>query len=125
MNNGYYTNPVFPGTPTPLGTPNQQTVPSHERQITAGFPFTEISYVENILRFNRGKMAKLFFSFPDSVEWRDKTFSGIIEEAGRDHIVISDPSTGKWYLLLMVYLNYVEFEEPISYELALPTNTAR
>ena len=42
-------------------------------------------------------------------------FTGIIEQATRDHIVISNPSTGKWYLLLMVYLNYVEFDEKINY----------
>ena len=75
----------------------------------------EQSYVENILRLNRGKLATLYFSYPDSVEWRDKTYTGIIEAAGRDHIIISDPKNGKWYLLLMIYLNYVEFEEKINY----------
>lgn len=119
MNNDYYRNPTFPGTPTPLGTPNQQTTPPLEQQIT-GLPITEVSYIENILRLNRGKVARLYFSFPDSVEWRDKIFTGVIEQAGRDHIVISDPNTGKWYLLLIIYLNYVEFEEPINYKLPLP-----
>ena len=75
----------------------------------------EQSYIENILRLNRGKLATFYFSFPDSVEWRDKTFTGIIEAAGRDHIIISDPNTGKWYLLLMIYLNYVDFDEKINY----------
>jgi spore germination protein Q len=124
MNNSYYQNPTFPGTPTPLGTPNQQTVPPLEQQIT-GFPITEVSYIENILRLNKGKLARLYFSYPDSVEWRDKVFTGIIEEAGRDHIVISDPNTGKWYLLLIIYLNYVEFEEPISYDIPVPGTTNR
>ena len=54
-------------------------------------------------------------SFPDSVEWKDKIFTGVVEQAGRDHLIISDPSTGKWYLILMIYLNYVEFEENINY----------
>jgi len=121
LNSNYYTNPVFPGTPTNLGTPNQQSVPPLEQMIT-GVPLTEVSYIENILRFNRGKMAKFYFSYPDSVEWRDRIFSGIIEQAGRDHIVISDPSTGKWYLLLIIYLNFVEFDEPIDYELTFPPN---
>ena len=75
----------------------------------------EQSYIENILRLNRGKIATFYFSFPDSVDWRDKTFTGIIEAAGRDHIIISDPNTGKWHLLLMIYLNYVDFEEKINY----------
>lgn len=115
MNTGFYTNPMFPGGVTPLGTPNQQLAPSIEQQIT-GIPLTEVSYIENILRFNIGKMAKLYFTFPDSVEWRDRIFTGIIEAAGRDHIIISNPNTGIWHLLLMIYLNYVEFEEPINYK---------
>jgi spore germination protein Q len=75
----------------------------------------EQSYIENILRFNRGKLAKLYMTFPDSAEWRDKVFTGIIEHAGRDNIVVSDPNTGLWYLLLRIYLDYVEFEEPITF----------
>lgn len=76
----------------------------------------EQSYIENILRNNKGKKAKVYMSYPDSETWRDKEFIGIIEEAGRDHIVLSDPTTGKWYLLLMIYLDYVEFDEKINYK---------
>lgn len=75
----------------------------------------EQSYIENILRLNRGKLATFYFSYPDSVEWRDRTYTGIIEAAGRDHIIISDPNNGRWYLLLMIYLNYVDFDEKINY----------
>ena len=32
-------------------------------------------------------------------------------------LIISDPTTGKWYLILMIYLNYVEFEEKINYSI--------
>ena len=75
----------------------------------------EQSYIENILRLNRGKLATFYFSYPDSVEWRDKTYTGIIEAAGRDHVIVSDPNNGRWYLLLMIYLNYVDFNEKINY----------
>ena len=40
-------------------------------------------------------------------------YEGRIEEAGRDHLIISDANTGVWYLIRMIYLNYVEFEEKI------------
>lgn len=117
MNNSYYQNPLFPGTPTPTGTPNQQMAPSIEQNITGFTPNAvgEQSYIENILRLNKGKLAKFYLSYPDSVEWRDRIFTGTIEAAGRDHIIISDPNTGLWHLLLIVYLNFVEFEEPINY----------
>jgi len=117
MNTNYY-NPTYPGI-------NQNTM---EKTITGGNATSpnpniygdqmlniEQSYIENILRLNRGKIATFYFSFPDSVDWRDKTFTGIIEAAGRDHIIISDPNTGRWHLLLMIYLNYVDFEEKINY----------
>ncbi len=86
------------------------------------YPFTqntdqtdEQSYIENILRLNKGKEVKVYVSYPDSNTWRDSIYEGIIEEAGRDHLIISDPNTGKWFLILMIYLNYVEFNERINY----------
>lgn len=106
MNSNYYTPPVFP---------NNNSIGENTPMTNNNMLPEEQSYVENILRLNQGKLATLYFSFPDSIENRDKIFSGIIEAAGRDHIIISDPKTGKWYLLLMVYLNYVEFQEKINY----------
>lgn len=129
MNTNYYNNPTYPamnqaGLSTGLNhitqTPNntgiiQNNGFSNIKEASDGMLSIEQSYIENILRLNRGKLATLYFSFPDSVEWRDKTFTGIIEAAGRDHIIVSDPKTGRWYLLLMIYLNYVDFDEKINY----------
>lgn len=79
-------------------------------------PATEESYVENILRLNRGKLATFYMTYENNREWNAKIFKGVIEAAGRDHIIISDPSTGMRYLLLMLNLDYVTFNEPINYE---------
>ncbi len=76
----------------------------------------EQSYVENILRLNKGKLATVYMSFDASQEWNSKIFKGIIEAAGRDHLILSDPQTGMRYLLLMVYLDYVTFEEELEYD---------
>ncbi|WP_084787484.1 spore coat protein GerQ [Anaerobacillus alkalidiazotrophicus] len=77
----------------------------------------EMSYIENILRLNRGKIARVYMTFDGRApEDRQQMFEGIIEAAGRDHIILSDPQTGQRYLLLMVYLNYVEFDEEIEYD---------
>lgn len=108
--NAYYSNPLYPGSSMPSGTPNQQNAPT----IVGNIP-EEQSYIENILRLNKGKIGRFYMSFPDSVEFKDKVFTGVIEQSGRDHIIISDPSTGKWYLLLIIYLDYVEFDEKINY----------
>ena len=76
----------------------------------------EQSYVENILRMNKGKIASFYMTFPDAGEWKDRIFTGSIEQAARDHFVISDPKTGKWYLLLSIYLDYIVFDEEINYK---------
>lgn len=105
MNNTYY-----PNYQTQTGYPNQEYAPTAGNTL-----FNEQSYVENILRLNKGKMGRFYCSFPDSNDWRDTVFTGIIDEAARDHLIINNPNTGKWYLILMVYLNYVEFDEQINY----------
>lgn len=102
---------TYPGSPLYTGntvTPNQEYAPKVD------IPF-EQSYIENILRVNKGKLINIYMTFPDSVEWRDKVFTGILEQSGRDHIIISDPKTGKWQLLLMIYVSYITFEETINY----------
>lgn len=76
----------------------------------------EQSYVENILRMNKGKVASFYMTFPDAGEWKDRIFTGVVEQAARDHFVISDPKTGKWYILLSIYLDYIVFDEEINYK---------
>ena len=76
----------------------------------------EESYIENIIRLNKGKVATFYMTYNDSLEYRDKVYRGIIQAAGKDHIVISDTRDGKRYILLLVYLDYIEFDEPINYE---------
>jgi len=110
MNNNFVNQNAFPG--TPLYTGGNQ-VPNQEVQ--QNFPDTQFeqSYIENILRLNRGKQVEIYASYPDSTEWRDRIFKGIIEQSGRDHVILSDPTTGEWYLILMIYINYIKFNERI------------
>lgn len=79
----------------------------------------EESYIENILRLNLGKVATIYMTFENNPQWNAKTFKGRLEAAGRDHIIISDPKSGMRYLLLMVNLDYITFDEPLQY--AYPT----
>ena len=118
MNGSYYQGNAFPGVGLNNNTvPNQQSVPSYEQNQTTFTPMTmEQSYIENILRLNAGKKAKLHVTVPGSKEWQDRVFEGIIEQSGRDHIIMSNPQTGEWYLVLMIYLDFVTFEEPINYK---------
>lgn len=125
--------PPFPSgaTITPQ-TPNEpgQTPPTPPQDIyynpqnPSGFvnPFGNVlagriggSYIENILRLNRGKMATVYMTFDTGQTAMNKSFTGVVEAAGKDHIILSDPNTGHRYVLLMVYVDYIEFPEEINY----------
>ncbi|WP_248927884.1 spore coat protein GerQ [Paenibacillus hamazuiensis] len=75
----------------------------------------EQSFIENILRLNVGKVGTFYMTYENNREWNAKVFRGRIEAAGRDHIIISDPATGMRFLLLMVNLDYVTFDEELNY----------
>ena len=47
--------------------------------------------------------------------WNDKIYTGTLQQAGRDHfIIVTD--TGKTVMLLLVYLLWAEFDEPLDYQ---------
>jgi spore coat protein GerQ len=98
MNNNYYPSGGFPSdinTPQPALT----SIPSID----------PTQYSQTLLRRNRGKKATFYLSFSDSVEWRDKVFSGTIEAVGPDFVLIKDGD--KFYLLWSIYIDYAEFNE--------------
>jgi spore germination protein Q len=102
---------MFPG----AGAGGGMGAPSAAPSIPGMLPL-EQSYIENILRLNRGKLATVYATFENNTEWNAKIFKGIIEAAGRDHLILSDPQTGQRILLPMIYLDYVTFDEEIEYE---------
>ncbi len=108
---------TFPqgGTPTGTWIPTSTGSQAPGAQIPGMLP-VEQSYIENILRLNKGKLATVYATFENNSQWNAKVFTGIIEAAGRDHLILSDPQTGKRVLLPMVYLDYVTFDEEIEYE---------
>ncbi|WP_407920506.1 spore coat protein GerQ [Gottfriedia acidiceleris] len=86
---------------------------TQQGQVTASAGMFEQSYVENILRANRGKIATVYMTFTGH---QQQVFVGYIMGAGRDHIVLRDVNTTKTFILLTIYLDYVTFDE----EIALP-----
>lgn len=115
----YPTNPYYYPQP-PYYPAYYRQIPSQTPQAQTGIDLPGMlpmqqSYIENILRLNRGKIATIHMTFENGSGENKKVFKGRIEAAGRDHIILSDPNTGKRYLLLMVYLDYVTFDEKINY----------
>lgn len=74
-------------------------------------PIPELTEV--LINQNKGKKVKIYMSFPDSIEWRDKIFSGVIAGAGSNYILIID--NNRPILLQKIYINFIEFEESLSY----------
>lgn len=103
-----HSGPSFAAPVVPLGTSLQQ--------LPAGT--MEESFIENILRFNKGKIGKFYFTYQGNSKWNAMVYQGRVETAGRDHLIISDPSSGKRFLLMMANLDWVEFDEQINYPLA-------
>lgn len=101
---GYPTSPYYTSYSNDMSRQQQNMLPMEQ------------SYIENILRLNLGKRVKVFMTFENNPEWQARVFTGILDEAGRDHIVIRDEEAGRWYLLLMVYLDYVVFDESMEYD---------
>lgn len=99
----------------PAAQPQFPTQQGAGAQVPGMLPIEE-SYIENILRLNKGKLATAYFTFENNTQWNAKVVQGIIEAAGRDHLILSDPQTGMRYLFPMVYLDYVTFDEEIEYE---------
>ena len=105
MNGSYYQTPVF------INDLERDTKkPNNNYELTS-----EQSYIENILRNNIGKMVRVHASFSDSNEWKDRVFVGEILHAGRDNLVIHDTDNNMYYLILMIYVDFVEFNEEITY----------
>ena len=114
MTGGYSFPQQQPTTLTP-GSASQGSQPGQQIPTPPGQLPLEASYVENILRLNLGKTATFYMTYENNREWNAKIFTGVIEAAGRDHIIISDPQTGMRILMLMVNLDYVTFNEPLNY----------
>lgn len=101
MNGTYFKNPSFD---TDNYTQNNRINYDNEQ-----------SYIENILRQNIGNIAKIYASFPDSNEWRDKMYEAVIEDAGKDHVILYSKKLDDWYLIPLIYIDWVEFETRINF----------
>lgn len=77
----------------------------------------EESYIENILRLNRGKIGSFYFSF-DNVGadgQKTRTVRGYVEAAGRDHVILREAQSDHRFLFPMIYFDYAEFDEELNY----------
>lgn len=123
MNQNYTSN----GLNNPTYIPNQSTYPPYmnipgysnlnsNNSSNNNTTNTQIDpqYAENLFSKNHGKKVTVYFSYPDSIEWRDRAFTGNILASGRDYLLLKN-DLGQTVLLWLVYINYAVFEGDISY----------
>lgn len=84
--------------------------------MTTTAPVFEQSYIENIFRLNLGKVGTFYFTYENNKDWNAKVYTGVLEAAGRDHLIISDKASGQRIVLLMVNFDYATFDEPLAYQ---------
>lgn len=125
MNNNFYTTDLL-GQPNPNQTlvPEQGTTPSQNIGLPINGnnnPSNHPEYADNIFLLNIGKKVSVYFSYPDSIEWRDKIFTGTIVDAGRDYLLLKDED-GNSVLLWAIYINYAIFEGDIVHNYNTATN---
>lgn len=95
MNNSLYNNGFIPNQNLMQGMSNYQDN-------------YRTTYVEEYLRNNLGKKVEAHVSFCDSIEWRDSVFTGILDNVGKDYIVIHNNQNN--YVIWNVYLDYIVLE---------------
>ena len=123
-----YPTPPYPaGAPitgtTPVGPGVAPAIPTPQAADTAIQDFLNSTsgrgagnYIDHILNYNKGKVAHIHMTFNSGgASSETRVFVGHIQAAARDHIILSCPKTGNRYVLLMVYLDFVEFPEEINY----------
>lgn len=100
-------------------TTQQQMPPQVMPPQTTGArpPGREQSYIENILRLNRGKPATFHFSFEHAVEpgKNTKIVRGVVEAAGRDHVILRELKSNHRFLFPMIYFDFAEYDEEMAY----------
>ncbi|AMX00847.1 spore coat protein GerQ [Rummeliibacillus sp. G93] len=112
-----YQQQTYPAGGVTIPTGTVQTTPS-QGPATGGLHLgREQSYIENIMRLNRSKPGTFHFSFEHATAQGQNVviIRGVIEAAGRDHVILRDIKTNHRFLMPMIYFDYAEFDEPLQY----------
>lgn len=63
---------------------------------------------------NLGRTVNVHCSFTDSTKWHDKEFVGVLASAGESYIMVYDKENDKHYLIIDVYVDYIEFFDKVT-----------
>lgn len=106
-----YPNPNVPPYNQNGQMPNQEMTPQGTNPIDNVEEFYET--FNKLVSSNLGRHVIVYCSFTDSTQWHDKTFSGVLASAGDNYIIIYDDSVNRHYLIVGVYIDFIEFTEKL------------
>ena len=70
--------------------------------------------INKLLKKNIGKKVIVHISVAGNNLYDDKTFDGILEDITDEYIIIYEPNSGNYQMVLLIYVIYVSFEETIN-----------
>lgn len=103
MNNNYYRE-----------IPSNNFYSNNQSLFSVNRTYYQDKDIKDLLNLNKGKKVCIYASFKNSDEWKNKVFTGILEEVYKDYIVLSDPKCGDWYIIPITYVDYIKSEENIN-----------
>lgn len=99
--NGYNMNPSF--VPPPIK--NDSRIANQIEEFYESF--------NKLVQTNLGRHVIVHCSFTDSTKWHDKEFEGVLASAGDNYIIVFNQNENKHYLIVGVYIDFIEFTEKI------------
>ena len=101
MNNSYYQNPIY-----------SNTIPNNRYDTIT---MEDNSYIDDTIKKYTGKPVQIHITVPGSIEWQDKTFEGIIENVGKDNILISNNKTNEKNIIPLIYITFITLLNRLNY----------
>ncbi|WP_124728072.1 spore coat protein GerQ [Staphylospora marina] len=69
------------------------------------------NFSEDLMQANIGRRVSAYMTYDASEQWRNRVFTGVLRQVGRDYFVLRDQSSGKDVMLLNINLNFMVFED--------------
>ncbi len=115
---GMVNNPYTPQMGYPTNQKQMPTYPSPEGNtaMMRQDPNIEEFYesFNKLISTNLGRSVNVHCSFTDSTKWHDKEFIGVLASAGDNYIIVYDANNNRHYLIVAVYVDYIEFFDKIT-----------
>lgn len=100
----------------PMGQPYPNQMPNPQMRATPSDQNVEEFYesFNKLVSSNLGRQVSVHCSFTDSTLWHDKEFIGVLASAGDNYIIVYDKDVNRHYLIVAVYVDYIEFFDKIT-----------